>query len=123
VGPQEKIYRHISDQLLGRDDSCRDLWPHDAESRSQIINCTREIAVAMRWPNDFFIPADPFAILCWDKSACAVDDLRVSSVLSKIEQNFAVPAQSTKWWEACWSRTFGEVIKGLLEIRNTSRSD
>lgn len=122
VGPQEKIYRHICEQLLRRDTTYLDLWSPDAESRSLGADCARVIAKDMNWPNDYFIPEDPFAILCWDKTACAVDTLLVSGLLLQFEKMAGISKQTNRWWEECGTKTFGEVIQALLETRKTSRS-
>lgn len=62
VGP---IRQRLINQLVSRPRSARRAWEGEARYRT-IAQTVCEIAqTEMGWPNDAFIPADPFAVVFW----------------------------------------------------------
>lgn len=124
VGPQEKAFAHISKQLSERDPKCLVAWGSDCRRQQLAMSCSKILKSEFGWPNAHFLPTDPFEIICWDKSAYFIDELRIPAALSRIEALAQIPQQSQEWWTRAMSATLGEVIDQILLISGeSSRSD
>ena len=82
-GAQARADRHLRAQLRRRTSGCLELWGNGAR-RARAEELSGRLAKEFDWPNPLFIPDDPFGILCWDRRAYAVDDLRVPTVLREL---------------------------------------
>lgn len=103
------LVRCIEQQLLGRPDTS-ELWPTDPLRQKLSSALRRLIKEEFGWPNDHFIPADPFGIALWAHQ----DGLDDVSAVRRIEQEFGYQMPDSEW-ERFWCHgTLGEFLDILI---------
>ena len=118
VGPQAKTYKQICAQLEERTTDCLVNWGDNPERQYFAAEVSRILKTNLKWPNSFFIPADPFEILCWDKEAYPIDMLTIEDVIQEIETSVGKRLPGS-FWLASLSKPFGEVVDELLEAKKS----
>ena len=113
IGPEHRTHMLLAAQLQQRDETCLLAWG-DACDR---IRLARQVSGIIHkwlyWPNDFFIPEDPFEILVWDHTAYYSDGFVLSGIVKEFEE-FIGETYTDTFWEAALSLRYGEVIDHLL---------
>src|SRR5437667_4356584 len=62
VGPENRVHREICRQLRQRGETCLGAWGNDSRRFEAARTTSRIAAKKLNWPNDFFLPDDPFEI-------------------------------------------------------------
>jgi hypothetical protein len=107
IGPQAKAYRSIARQLSLRGSECREAWNSFSQREKGIASTISELAKTnLGWPNDYFIPEDPFVILVWDRNG----DLATTEALAEIEARLGLRRRTSSEWESLFEKNFGEVV-------------
>ena len=85
-------------------------WPPNPRQQEICSALRRLIKEEFGWPNDHFIPTDPFGIAFWAHQ----DGLDDVSAVQRMEQEFGLRVPATKW-EHLWSNgTLGELLELLV---------
>ena len=101
------IVRSIEQQLRDRPDTSQ-LWGADPR-RQRVSSAIRKIAEEeCGWPNDRFIPADPFDIVFWGHT----DGLDDVSAVMRIEKEFGLNLPDSE--RLRWQGTLGELVDRLI---------
>ena len=116
IGPEQKAYKFVAKQLESRASSALELWGKNAERRKLADYCSDLFRAELGWPNGLFIPQDPFEIVSWDRFSTVVDELRIPSIISKIEQHVGIQPLWDEWWSESSKLTYGEVIDRLQAL-------
>jgi hypothetical protein len=110
IGPQSQAYRSIARQLNLRGSECREAWNRFSQSEKAIATTISGVVKRnLGWPNDYFIPGDPFVILVWDRNG----DLATTEALAQIETRLRLRRRTPSEWESLFGKDFGEVV-GIL---------
>lgn len=111
IGALDKSHADIAKQLVEREASYEGQWNAFTIEEKALARTIAQIAMAeMGWPNDRFIPDDPFEIVIWD----AGDGLATGSALSKIERVLRLAQKPESEWKDLATNTLGNVVKRLL---------
>lgn len=101
----------IAKQLSLRDESYLSAWdraPLDVDLYVA-LRVARVIAREVDWPNDYFVPDDPVALLIVDRG----DALDSTFVVMEIERELSLPELPEAFWVPAFEGTFGELIADL----------
>lgn len=97
-------------QLRLRPASSLDLWESVSPEHAEVVRVVSGIARdGLGWPNDYFIPSDPFGIIVWDRHG----DLETSEILTLIEDTLQLTPIPDVEWEAMFHWTYSRVIATL----------
>lgn len=99
----------IERQLLARPDPS-DLWGRDPRRRELSLAVRTLIKEEFGWPNDHFIPDDPFGIACWAHR----DSLDCVFAAQCIEKQFGFQQSSSKWERLYDHGSVGEFVEMLM---------
>jgi energy-coupling factor transport system substrate-specific component len=105
VGAQARCAKAILHQLSLRNEDCLAAWsgfsPREIEFSRTISKIVQK---HLGWPNDYFIPSDPFEIVIWDRHG----DLAVVEVIANIEE-----IAGSQEWSILQKKPYGEVVSML----------
>ena len=94
----------------------------EAFSRRE-VNVARSVSSiakkSLGWPNDNFIPEDPFQIVVWDRYG----DLATVEALAGVEATLGLRKRTTEEWDALLGKSYGEVIRIISQEAGTGASD
>lgn len=107
-GIDARARRILSEQLISRPDSYRQLWPTEVHNLADEVS--EVIQTENRWPNKKFIPADPCAILFWDPTL----EMRIEGIMLTLSHRYGV---SVDLFADLARLTFGELILLLSAAR------
>lgn len=105
------IESSIEQQLRLRDEIPDEVWP-DAEERAIARRIAQISMTEIDWPNDHFIPGDPFEIMV----ALRTGDLCELSAMVRIEEEFGVDLAQVMFVPGA-NLTFGEIVKWIKAER------
>lgn len=66
LGLDRRLYAQFRRQVGARGQECLAIWPQDNPTQAVRLSVSSIIQREMRWPNRFFLPDDPCAILFFD---------------------------------------------------------
>jgi acyl carrier protein len=103
------MVRTIDQQLRERPDTSEQ-WGSDPRRQEISATVRSLIAEELGWPNDHFIPDDPFGIAFWGHQ----DGLDDVSAAMRIEKQFGFRLPDSEW-ERFWCHgTLGEFVDRLI---------
>jgi hypothetical protein len=105
-------HEDIALQLAQRDASYLDAW---AGADDDIIKLALRVAAVieecMSWPNDYFVPDDPVALLIRGD----FDPLDVSDTIIAVERELGLAELDEELWNRAFEGTFGELVARLVD--------
>jgi hypothetical protein len=112
-GPQERVFKAVSAQLMARGPECWAEWGPATPRLALAQFASAALGKATGWPSNIFVPADPFVLVAWNHHAVAIDHLEVDGALREIERHVG-STLGRRSWEALFNGSFGSVIDRLL---------
>src|SRR6266404_815554 len=110
VGPQARAHKDIVYQLRHRSAASIELWNRFSKSEVELARIiSKVVKEALRWPNDYFIPDDPFEIVIWDKHG----DMATTETIAAIERKIGVEQKASAEWENLTKKNYGSVVRFL----------
>jgi hypothetical protein len=110
IGTRALVWKNLCSQMRERTTACLNDWEVFQREEKELA---RRISAIVRdglgWPNDLFIPSDPFEIVVWDHYG----DLGTTEVVNEIERQFSLRFTDSEWKELR-QITFGEVVGFLV---------
>lgn len=103
------MVRSIECQLRERSDTAGQ-WGSDPKRREVSTSFRRLIAEEFGWPNDHFVPGDPFGIACWGHR----DGMDNVSAVMRIEKEFCFQQPDFEWERLWLHGTLGEFVDQLM---------
>jgi len=109
-GWNKRIHRGICDQLERRSDWTPSFWDaFDRDHRRIERTISPLLQLRMAWPNDRFLPDDPFEILTWH----CTDSEEQIDVLDEIERVLGLAHTGWREREALLASSYGDVIRSF----------
>jgi hypothetical protein len=113
-------YAAVGVQLRQRDASYIHAWEREQELDLHIaFKIAAIIKRARDWPNDFFLPDDPFALVN-PLSNGVIDDLNAVACVSCIETALGLRELPESFWIGAYKRCFADVLR-FLEAEMSAR--
>lgn len=114
-GPQVSARRSIIRQLKRRTVNDLKMWDDFSSDEKRIARIVSGIIQnQFSYPNDLFMPNDPFEIMIWD----SLGDLGTTEVVSDIEEKLALKRKDSGEWESLAREDFGTVVSMLLRAKS-----
>ncbi len=107
IGLYSRVYRYIYSELAQRSHQAVELWGENTPRNRCACIVSPIIQEYGEWPNCFFVPDDPCALLFWDTSM----ELRSAEALYRIHGILEMPADVTEYNDRT---TYGEFIDGIV---------
>jgi acyl carrier protein len=109
IGPQASERRGIITQLKQREASCLAFWSKNKQRREVFEAISKIIQRDFGYPNNYFIPEDPFEILFWDD----FDGMAVVEASMNLEDKFGI-SLSEQDFVKMHNMTLGEVVDFIV---------
>ncbi len=104
------MVRSIEQQLRERPDTS-ELWGSEPRRRELSSAVRTLIEEEFGWPNDHFIPDDPFGIACWGHE----DGLDAVSAVTRIKKEFGFHQPDSEWERLWFHGTLGEFVDHIID--------
>jgi hypothetical protein len=104
--------RSLYGQIQQRSETSVSVWGDVRQRRIIGVAVSKSIARHFGWPNHFFIPDDPIALLFWDDDGASSSVLREAASLIGADKDSFDRAFST----AVCSMSLGEFVDGLMRF-------
>ncbi len=101
---------HLLNQLRVREPIPSEVWGDDPNRAEFGREMAALIAARIDWPNDHFIPEDPFE---WVTYVIGGEDLEHTEIIMALEENLGITIDDEYEWGSFLQWTFGEVVDYL----------
>ena len=109
----KKKHDAISAQLTGRNEKVLELWDtYPPEKKALAFKIATILKENLDWPNNYFIPTDPFGMILHDKYG----DLPVEESVIEIE-NLIGKKIDDSIWQSFEKTNYSEVIDYLYSVK------
>lgn len=109
LGLNARVHRNICGQLKSRSIACFGLWGEDVDCFHTLCFLSPIVKEYGRWPNCYFIPDDPCAILFFDPTSV----LLAAEAVCKIHEELSLPAEMLDDLDAL---TYGDLVDRLTQF-------
>jgi acyl carrier protein len=111
IGPQASERRGIITQLKQREASCLAFWSENKQRREAFEAISKIIQRDFGYPNNYFIPEDPFEILFWFWDD--FDGMAAVEASMNLEDKFGI-SLSEQDFVKMLNMTLGEVVDFIV---------
>jgi hypothetical protein len=109
-GIRDRVFKEIVAQMRQRSADLSESWNRFSSAELGVEQRISKIALEeLGWPNDHFLPSDPFEIIMWDGTG----DLATASAIDRMERELGLRRRSDGEWQELASLTFGDVVQKI----------
>jgi len=108
-GARARAHREIISQLTRRSVECLAHWDNFSEKERELAKkISKIVCKCFAWPNEYFLPDDPFEIMIWERSG---DFMATTEAIATIENELGLKQKTSAEWESLMKQNYGKVIQ------------